>query len=165
MSPEGMQMHETIIQEKEWSRGVVEAAMGGAETILFVEDEAFVRNVTDEILRTAGYSVLTTSSAAEALTVFGKQLGEVDLLLTDVILPGESGRALAKKLRRQNPLLLVVFVTGYAEQMEVTETEQAEFLAKPFSTEILLRTIRDLLDRRHNRRREPDRLKPASGSA
>jgi two-component system, cell cycle sensor histidine kinase and response regulator CckA len=163
MSPEGMQMRETVIEKTQWNRRVVEAALGQTETILVVEDEAFVRNVTSEILRAAGYFVLTARGAAEALTMFGEQRRQVDLLLTDVILPGESGRSLAKKLRLQSPALRVLFVTGYVDQMEVTE--QAEFLAKPFSTEVLLRTIRELLDQRKSQIGETALLKPASGNA
>jgi DNA-binding response OmpR family regulator len=71
----------------------------------------------------------------------------VALLLTDVILPGETGRALATRLRCENPELKVLLVTGYAEQMDFGEGADEEWLAKPFSTEVLLRRVRRLLDR------------------
>ena len=68
-------------------------------------------------------------------------------MLTDVILPGENGRMLAAKLRRKNPELKVLFVTGYAEQMIQADEAREECLAKPFFSDMLLRRIRSLLDR------------------
>jgi two-component system cell cycle sensor histidine kinase/response regulator CckA len=137
------------------SYGADEEAMAGAETILLVEDEAFVREVTCEVLRSAGYRVLTAKNAAEAVSVYEAQRGEVGLLLTDVVLPGETGRALARRLRRESPELQILLVTGYGEQMEFNEAKQEarfeakweECLAKPFSSEVLLGRIRRLLDR------------------
>ena len=136
------------IEATEWNCGALGTKVGGAEIILFVEDETFVRDVTSEVLRSAGYAVLIARNAAEALSLYKEHRGRVDLLLTDVILPGENGRTLAHKLRLQNPALNVLFVTGYAEQMQVHETESADYLAKPFSTGILLRKVRELLDHR-----------------
>ena len=65
-----------------------EETLGGAETILFVEDEAFVRDVTCEVLQSAGYRVLTAKNAAEAMRLYEQNSGEVELLLSDVVLPG-----------------------------------------------------------------------------
>lgn len=123
-----------------------EGALTGNETILFVEDEAFVREVTCEVLRSAGYRVLTARNAAEGVQAYDLERGAVDLLLTDVILPGENGRALAAWLKRKNPDLRVLFVTGYVEQMGLRMGEQEECLAKPFSRGTLLQTIRRLVD-------------------
>ena len=123
-----------------------EGTLDGAETILFVEDEAFVRDVTCDVLRSAGYRVLTAKNAVEAVREYAQRRGEVDLLLTDVILPGESGCALAGKLRWGNPGLKVLLVTGYVEQMGVRETECEECLAKPFSSGVLLRKVRQVID-------------------
>jgi len=120
--------------------------MDGAKTILFVEDEAFVRGVTCEVLRSAGYRVHTAKHAAEALRVYDEGRGEIDLLLTDVVLPGETGRALAARLRRENPGLKILLVTGYAEQMGLTGEMHEELLAKPFSSEVLLRRVAQLLE-------------------
>ncbi len=133
-------------EESGWSRGVDRETSGAAETILFVEDEAFVREVTCEVLRSAGYRVLTAKNAVEAASIYDRRRGGVELLLTDVILPGENGRALAGRLRRENPELKVLLVTGYAEQMGVREAKREECLAKPFSAEMLLQTVRQLLD-------------------
>lgn len=113
-------------------------------TILLVEDEEFVREVAIEVLRTAGYRVLSAKNAAEALQLYDDAGHDIDLLLTDVILPGENGRALAERLRRENPLLPVLLETGYAEQM-VRETGE-QCLAKPFSSDDLLGRVRELMD-------------------
>jgi two-component system cell cycle sensor histidine kinase/response regulator CckA len=131
-----------------WSRGAGDEVLAGAETILLVEDEAFVRDVTCEVLRSAGYQVLAARNAADAVRMYEARSGEVELLLSDVVLPGETGPAMALRLRREHPELKVLFVTGYAEQMGLLEGKQEEFLAKPFSAEALLRKVRQVLDRR-----------------
>ena len=120
---------------------------GAAATILFVEDEAFVRDVTCEVLQSAGYRILPAKNAAEAMRLYAQHCGEVDLLLSDVVLPGETGWALACKVRRKNPFIKILLVTGYAEQMGLKGAKPEEFLAKPFSTETLLERVRQLLDR------------------
>ena len=137
---------ETLEEASRWSVAADEDTLSGAETILFVEDEAFVREVTCEVLRSAGYRVLTAKNAAEATRFYEARGDEVELLLSDVVLPGESGRALAGRLRRQNPGLKVLLVTGYAEQMGLRDAMQEECLAKPFSIEVLLGRVRQLLD-------------------
>src|SRR5579864_4138177 len=119
----------------------------GPATILWVEDEPFVRDVTCEILRSAGYRVLVARNAEEAVEIYGQRGHEVDLLLTDVILPGATGRVLAGRLRRAESALKVLYVTGYAEQMGVCSLENEDCLAKPFSTSALLETLRGMLDR------------------
>lgn len=113
--------------------------------ILFVEDETFVRNVTCEILESAGYRVLVAKDAAEAECLHDAHCGEVDLLFTDVVLPGQSGPALASALRQKNPRLKILFATGYPEQLQSGIPSQAECLAKPFSSTTLLKTIGTLL--------------------
>src|SRR5579862_3673327 len=115
-------------------------------TILLVEDEAFVREVTSEVLRSAGYQVLAAGSAVEAESLFDACRGDLQLLLTDVVLPGDTGRVLAEKLRREKAELKVLLVTGYAEEMAALEAGQMECLRKPFSTATLLRRVRQLLD-------------------
>ena len=130
-----------------WNCVAEKETLDGAETILFVEDEAVVREVTSQVLQSAGYRVLTAKNAAEAIRVYDQRSSEVELLLTDVVLPGESGRVLAAKLRQENPTLNILLVTGYAEQMGLQEGDQEECLAKPFSSEVLLRRVRQQLDR------------------
>lgn len=159
-----IQTTETLQAEPKCSVRTDEDELTGAETILFVEDEAFVREVTCEVLCSAGYRVLTAKSAADAVRAYDQRCGEVDLLLTDVVLPGETGRELAKRLRRQNPRLKVLLVSGYAEQMGLREAGHEECLAKPFSTGALLRKVRQLLDCAEFRTRKEYLVMPACGN-
>lgn len=119
---------------------------GYAGTILYVEDESFVREVMGEVLRAAGYHVLVAKNAAEAMDSFDRWGECVDLLLTDVILPGETGRVLAARFRGKNPRLKVLYVTGYAEHMGMCTTAMEHCLAKPFSTDALLESMRRMID-------------------
>jgi two-component system, cell cycle sensor histidine kinase and response regulator CckA len=143
-------------------------ALAGAETILLVEDEAFVREVTGEVLRSAGYEVLIARDAVEAAGVYSARPDSVELLLSDVVLPGENGRVLARRLRRENPQLKVLLITGYAEQMGLhgeREEDEEECLAKPFSTAVLLRRVRQRLDHAGSQMGTGDLFTPACGSA
>lgn len=124
-----------------------------AKTILLVEDQDFVRRVTGEVLRAAGYAVLSAKNAIEALCIYDRQCEAIELLLTDIVLPGESGRELARKLRCRDASLKVLFVTGYGEQIAreaENEAKNEELLAKPFSTAVLLRRITELLGQHPN---------------
>ena len=116
------------------------------ETILFVEDEGFVREPIREVLQSAGYQVLTAKTAAEAARIYEQCRGAVDLLLTDVVLPGETGPTLAQRLQKKNPALRVLLITGYAAQMGLRAEKTQELLAKPFSTFALLKKVRQVLD-------------------
>ena len=134
--------------------------LNGTETILLVEDEGFVREVASEVLKSAGYNVLAAKSAIEASHVYDQHGSSVNLLLTDVILPGENGRALASRLKRQNPALLVLLITGYAKQM-VTSQRQPECLSKPFSASVILRKVRQLLDGQERDPSKETQIRPA----
>jgi two-component system cell cycle sensor histidine kinase/response regulator CckA len=117
-------------------------------TILLVEDEAFVREITGEILEAGGYRVLKTRNAAEALDAFCRYKAIVRLLLTDVVLPGRNGRDLASDLRAISPNLRTIFISGYPENA-VTKNGIREdgtfYLPKPFSLQSLTRTVRRVL--------------------
>ena len=128
---------------------------GGTEAILLVEDEAFVRDVTTEVLTSAGYKVFAVKNAVEALAA-PERMGGVDLLLTDVVLPGKNGRALATDLRSRQPNVLVLFTTGYAAYIGELETAEPaeECLPKPFSADALLRKVRQMLDARSDSRND-----------
>lgn len=141
----GVNTAERFEEGTEWSCLAEPVGTAGSETILLVEDEVFVREVTCEVLQLEGYRVLLAKNAVEAVHVYEQCGGEVELLLTDIVLRGETGRALAERLRRKNPDLKVLLVTGYAEQMGLREDNQ-ECLAKPYSTEVLLRRVRQRLD-------------------
>lgn len=116
------------------------------ETVLLVEDEAFVRNVAQEILQAAGYRVLAAGDSVAAYRLYNECEPEIDLLLTDMILPGQNGGELATRMRRQNPGLKVLFVTGYADQITVLKDAGEEYLLKPFCTEALLRKVGELMN-------------------
>ena len=148
-----------------WNCGLDVELSGRTKTILFVEDETFVRNVTGEVLRSAGYKVLIARSADEALAAYREYRGAVDFLLTDVVLPGETGILLASELTREDPELQVLFISGYAEQLGMCNSEHAECLAKPFSSIILLDKIKQLLDRRQAWAGEQSRVRRACGNA
>src|SRR5579871_4247667 len=84
-------------------------------TILVVEDEDFVREVTCEVLISAGYRVLQARTATEAARLFSREAKGADLLLTDVVLPGRNGQVLARELTGSHPGLKTIFISGYPE--------------------------------------------------
>lgn len=114
-------------------------------TILLVEDESFVRDVTREILQSAGHRVLCATRAAGAVIIFSDLASEIDLLLTDVILPDENGRALAASMLRRNPCLKVLYVSGYPDQIGALQVSGENCLAKPYSSDSLLQKVAILL--------------------
>ncbi len=125
-----------------------ETANKGSETILLVEDEASLRKLTHSILETRGYRVLEAEHGDAAMKVSHEFKEQIDLLLTDVVMPGVSGRILAEKLRAERPSLAVVFMSGYAG-LNVGESGVLEeggfFLPKPFSRDSLTKKIREAL--------------------
>ena len=125
--------------------------VAGRETVLLVEDDQTVRAVTGRILRELGYSVLEAGSAAEACTVAAASDGRIDLLLTDVVMPGGSGRELAEALGRTRPDLPVVFMSGYTADVILRQGivhDKVTLLSKPFTADALADTLRKALDRR-----------------
>jgi PAS domain S-box-containing protein len=124
------------------------ARRSGGETILVVEDEKAVRDLTVRILQQLGYTILTASSGAEALAISQSHAGPIDLLLTDVVMPNMSGRQLADKLQASRPDTKVLFLSGYTENTVVHHgvlDAGVEFLPKPFSRENLSRKLREVL--------------------
>jgi len=132
--------------------------------ILLVEDESFVREVTSEILQSAGFRVWTAKNAEEAEQIFEQHGAEIELLLTDVILPGETGDVMAESMRRENPWLRVLFVTGYAEQVRALEEAGEELLVKPFSSEALLGSVSSLLGREKSHCQEHGVMQACAGA-
>jgi DNA-binding response OmpR family regulator len=125
------------------------APWGGTETILLVEDDAFVRKVIGEALESAGYRLLIAGSAEESLEARQESSRAVDLLLADVVLPGMGGHALAAAFGGLHPHARILLMSGYAEQVALFRLSHcgSQYLAKPFSTHTLLRRVREVLDR------------------
>jgi PAS domain S-box-containing protein len=120
------------------------------EQVLVVEDEDLIRHLAEQILSDRGYRVLSAASAGEALELVASLNGEIDLLVTDIVMPGLSGLDLAQRLRRRIPDLRILFMSGYSDSPLLRAglaREGAAFLQKPFSADALERRVRDLLDR------------------
>jgi signal transduction histidine kinase len=125
------------------------APRGGTETVLLVEDEAVVRGLARRILEQAGYSVIEAAKGDEALQACEEHGDEIDLLLTDVVMPEMSGKDLADRLRSQHPELRMLFMSGYTDEAIVHHgvlDSTVEFIQKPFTPSGLLKKVRDVLD-------------------
>jgi PAS domain S-box-containing protein len=123
----------------------------GTETICFVEDEESVRRLIRLVLETQGYTVIAAASGAEALAQAADHVGNIDLLLTDVVMPGMNGRELVERFRRRWPLVHVLYMSGYTGDAVIrygVETAADAFMQKPFTPLALARKIRQTLDRR-----------------
>ena len=124
-------------------------AAPGMEAVLVVEDEEVVRSLEQEVLSRHGYRVLAASDAQEALALEERCREHIALLITDVVMPGRSGRELAQEFLRRRPETRVLYVSGYANDAYVSRgllESGTWFLQKPFSTEALARKVRDILD-------------------
>ncbi len=128
-------------------RETEEAAVGGTETILVVEDDPAVRSFTVEALHRLGYTVLETGDGAQARRAARVHQGGIDLLLTDGVLPDARGSMLAMELRRDRPSMPVVLMSGYSEAvLDPSLTADLLFLGKPFQIAELARAVRLALD-------------------
>ncbi len=125
-------------------------AKEGAEKILLVEDESGVRKLACRVLRRSGYEVLEASSAEDATRLCAQRGGaDIDLLLTDVVMPGMNGAELAHMLAARYPAMRVLYMSGYAEDRLIEQTGLAAgvpFMPKPFTPDSLARKVRDVLD-------------------
>lgn len=123
---------------------------GGTETVLLVEDEESLRKLTRATLETGGYRVLEAKDGTDAARASSAFDGPIHLLLTDIVMPGMGGRALAQELSRCRPETKIVYMSGYTGQTyssQGTLEPGTDFLAKPFTREVLSRKIREVLDR------------------
>lgn len=124
-------------------------SLTGNETILLVEDEASLRKLSRDLLERSGYSVIEAESGEEALSITEQYTGRIDLLLTDVVMPGISGRVLADELLNRRTEVKVVYMSGYTGQTVGAHGVLAEgslFLPKPFTREALAAKVREALD-------------------
>jgi two-component system cell cycle sensor histidine kinase/response regulator CckA len=121
----------------------------GSETVLLVEDEEIVRTLVQEMLEDDGYVVLAAAGGGEALELARAYEGQIDVLLTDVVMPGLSGQQLAGQLVDERPDVRVLFASGYAEDAIANHgvlRPGTAFLEKPFTAPELASTLRRLLD-------------------
>ena len=121
----------------------------GTETIMVVEDDAGVRELARLMLEANGYEVLAVEDAAEAISVCSENPARVDLLLTDVVMPGVNGRMLAERLGEVSPAMRVLFMSGYSDEAVHRHgqiTDNAAFLEKPFTERALAHKVREVLD-------------------
>jgi hypothetical protein len=125
------------------------AAEHGTETIMVVEDDEQLRELVRLMLESKGYEVLAASGADEATDLCTQRPGEVDLLLTDVIMPGVNGRVLAERLAAGSPAMRILFMSGYSDEAVYRHGEispNAAFIEKPFTDRSLARKVREVLD-------------------
>jgi len=123
---------------------------GGSETILIAEDNSQVRALTKKILANAGYQVIEAVDGAEAITLFKERRDTVQLLILDAIMPKMNGGECIREIRRIDPLVRAIFMSGYtADIMQKTgiDTEDIDLILKPVSPHELLRKVREVLDR------------------
>ncbi len=134
-----------------------ETIRGGTETILVVEDEPVLRELVCEVLKQYDYRVIAAGSGHEALRIWDEFEGEIDLLLTDMVMPeGLTGRELAQQLKRRKPGLKVIYSSGYSPESVGRDLVQSEtvFLPKPYLPPQLARLVRQCLDDPRRRSRE-----------
>ncbi len=127
------------------------SSVRGNETILLVEDEEMVRQMTKIMLQQTGYTVLEAANGLDALAIAEESSNPIQLLMTDLMMPNISGRELADRLTASGRVERVLFMSGYTEDVIVHQdvaSANAEFLHKPFSLNALTAKVRDVLDRR-----------------
>ena len=123
----------------------------GTETILLVEDEDAVRRLARRILEGKGYTVVDARNGADALAAAERHTGKIDLVLTDVVMPGMSGRDLVQRLRARGESFAQLFMSGYTDDEVVRRgvvEEGTRFLQKPFTASAMLVAVREAIDRR-----------------
>ncbi|MBN1570575.1 MAG: PAS domain S-box protein [Acidobacteria bacterium] len=138
----------TMAMDVQVKREKPETAPRGSETVLVVEDEAAVRELTVRILRERGYHVLEAADGQEALKLAHEYPGEIELVLTDVVMPAISGTTLVARLSAVRPKIKSLFVSGYTDNAVIHHgilEPNAAFLQKPFTMETLMRKIREVL--------------------
>ncbi len=121
----------------------------GSETVMLVEDEEALRGLAVQVLRANGYAVLEASTGEEAERVSGDFKGAIHILVTDVVMPGMNGPALAGRLRSSRPLIRVLYISGYTENVLEVQGKLGSvtaFLQKPFAPSVLVHRVRELLD-------------------
>jgi two-component system, cell cycle sensor histidine kinase and response regulator CckA len=132
------------------SRRSAETLRDGVETILLVEDDKAVRTMAAAVLRRAGYSVIEATNGVEGVRVCEDAKVTFDLVITDMVMPGMSGRALAARVREVRPTVPVLLMSGYTRDAMLLNAEpslQAAFIEKPFTPQSFTQKVRELLER------------------
>jgi CheY-like chemotaxis protein len=133
--------------DPERARALSGKSVPGAETILLVEDTEALREMIDRVLAGLGFTVLMARDGIQALEISDAHPGHIDLLLSDVVMPGIGGPELAVRLRMHRPTMKVLLMSGYDEHSLASASgSYASFIAKPFRPDALGRRIRELLD-------------------
>jgi CheY-like chemotaxis protein len=125
----------------------------GTETILLVEDESAVRRMLREALTRAGYRVREAGDGAEAIQQWGGNIEQIDLVVTDIVMPVMNGLKLAEELKTRRPSLKVIFMSGHAEEVIHSQSGSdlaPDILQKPFVPETLVRKVREVLNQSSN---------------
>jgi response regulator RpfG family c-di-GMP phosphodiesterase len=129
--------------------GYAEALIRGRETILLVEDEHAILKLAKRMLETQGYTVLAASLPGEAIRLAKEHIGEIHLLMTDVIMPEMNGRDLAKNLLSLYPFIKRLFTSGYTADVIANQgilDEGVHFIQKPFSMQDLAAKVHEVLE-------------------
>ncbi len=116
---------------------------------MIVEDEEAVRNLTREILEECGYTIIEARNGLEALEICSHSECDIDLLITDVVMPQMGGRELAEKLAVTHPQLKVLFISGYTNDAVVRHgimEDNTNFIQKPFTLDDITKKVREVLD-------------------
>jgi two-component system, cell cycle sensor histidine kinase and response regulator CckA len=131
------------------SESALESKIGGAETVLVVEDERAVRSLASRILQCRGYNVIEASDGNEALQMAREFAGGIDLLLTDVVMPGMNGKELVSQMKEIRPGIKSLFISGYTNDAIVNHgilDPDVNFLQKPFTVEDLMRKVHETIN-------------------
>ena len=123
----------------------------GTETILLVEDEESVREVSSRLLSRAGYTVVEAVDGRQALEIYSDRGADIDVIITDMVMPEMGGRELARRVRDMDPHIPIIFMSGYTDDDELRRSfldRGSAFLEKPFTPELLLSRIREVVSAR-----------------
>jgi len=134
-----------LVEDKD----MVKDSLLGSETVLVTEDEDAVRNLAIRILRRFGYKVLEACDGEDALRLSSEYKDPIDLLLTDVVMPGIDGKELAERMKNQRPGIKVLYMSGYTDSAIIRHgilEEKMNFLQKPFDPKTLARKVREVIE-------------------
>ena len=127
----------------------LQQVIGGTETVLLAEDDPTVRSLAATVLKTFGYTVITAINGLEAEMKFRATSKNIDLVITDVLMPDMGGNDLVHTLRNERPHIPAIFISGYPRDLtseELLGMPHTDFLQKPFKPQILAQKVRELLD-------------------